>query len=920
MQMTKTILIIIHALRTCPNTNKTISIGISSSMEDIIGDVVMPKRKVKLSTACSAMETYKAYLKSKYLEKEMPNYGKWPSPISKKYVNLAVIEKERLSRTEAEEKSKALTYGDISKIMHNGDIQLADIATPDEDGVLPKFVLVEGAPGVGKSTFAWKACRKWAKGKILTEYELVILIRMRDESVRKATCLGDLIQYPRDPIVHEKVIEEITKTGGKGVLLLLEGYDELPACLQEEGSLFRNVIKGIFLDEGTLVVTSRHWAIEPFLLPHYNTKRPVSRHIEILGFNDKNIEDYLILASKEDPSLLHDLKQYLELNPHIRSMMYIPLNCAIVLEVYNRDSKMKNFLIPTTMTELYSSLLRSLLLRHICDLPEYKDKCPELSDLNNLPECIKSHFDSLAKLAYEGIYKNDQQIIFKQDDMPSDLDTLGLMQSSMELYVDSGTRKLFNFLHLTIQEFLAARHLLTFPSTQHVELLCGYGDVTLSSVFLQFLAGLSPLALESALSTNTCKYDNTSMSMDAIGELFEAKLKFHQKCLSFKIKYFSFQPIHWYMLGSVIANTGCHWDVHIEYTNECFRMFTYGITSCENKPILSKLKLHIQLQSSDADLLELYNVPITLELLDLCNSRGSISPCETLGSFFDELSKGSPLTIQHLQLSNFCFTSEASEKIESFLKISSITTSLTLHYCKFGQMGILPGMQTFDIIEKLYIHTHTVCVDNNFCKLLKKNKTLKEFGISCDERNFPSDLVISLSSNDGIKRIALPWLKRSQLCEDEIKIFVYQNTLCFQQEYALATIISNNRSMTELSITCWGSHSCDSHIIAQALSENITLEKFKISVCLIGFEVESFCRMLSKNTTLKEFHSLKCTTYAIETILGIFTTLSECLTSNKTLSKMFFSLPLAFKQSHKHLEYVNNICGKDSRIHCEWFN
>ena len=415
----------------------------------------------KIVEKSSPMAIYKSYLKSKYLEKEMPDYGKWPPSTSKKYVNLAVIEKVRLSHEEAEEKSKALTYGDVGKIMRKGDIQLIDIVTPGKDGVLPKFVLVEGAPGVGKTTFAWKACRKWAKGKILQDYELVVLVRLRDVSIRKATCLGDLIQYPRDPTIHQNVIEEITKTGGKGVLLLLEGYDELPASLREEGSLFRNVINGDLFDEGTVVVTSRHWASEPFLVPYYDTKRPVSRHIEILGFNRENIQDYLSLMLKEKPSLLHDITQYLELCPHIHSMMYIPLNCAIILEVY-QNSKKESSPIPTTMTELYSSLIRSLLLRHINNLAEYKGKFTKLTNLKNLPECMKSHFDNIASLAYKGICKKDQQIIFSQDEIPSGLDTLGLMQSPMELYVDIGTEKSYNFLHLTIQEFLAAHHLLTY--------------------------------------------------------------------------------------------------------------------------------------------------------------------------------------------------------------------------------------------------------------------------------------------------------------------------------------------------------------------------------------------------------------------------------------------------------------------------
>lgn len=136
---------------------------------------------------------------------------------------------------------------------------------------------------------------------------------------------------------------------------------------------------------------------------------------------------------EKEPSLFQDIQQYLKAFPHIHRMMYIPLNCAIVLEIY-RSGRKQNSPIPTTMTELYSSLIRSLLLRYICDLPEYKDKCPELTDLSKLPTCVKYNFEILAKLAYKGICKENQQIIFAQNEIPSGFDTLGLMQSSMELY------------------------------------------------------------------------------------------------------------------------------------------------------------------------------------------------------------------------------------------------------------------------------------------------------------------------------------------------------------------------------------------------------------------------------------------------------------------------------------------------------
>ena len=62
----------------------------------------------------------------------------------------------------------------------------------------------------------------------------------------------------------------------------------------------------------------------------------------------------------------------------------------------------------------------------------------------------------VSRVAYEGI-SNNQQVIFS--DLPDDFDSLDLMQCVPELYVDEGAALSYNFLHLTVQEFLAAFHL-----------------------------------------------------------------------------------------------------------------------------------------------------------------------------------------------------------------------------------------------------------------------------------------------------------------------------------------------------------------------------------------------------------------------------------------------------------------------------
>ena len=310
---------------------------------------------------------------------------------------------------------------------------------------------MEGAPGVGKSTLAWKLSRKWGKRKLLQQYQLVVLLRLRDKSVRIAKGISDLFQY-HDHQIQQAAVDKIQRTGGKGVLLLFEGYDELPEELRSESCVFLDVITGRKLPEATVLITSRPWASE-FL--HREYKERISQHIEILGFTKDNIQSYIESTIPDDPSLLADLKKYISCYPHINSLMYIPLNSAIIVEVY-KNSRRDETLVPKTMTELYSSLVRSLLLRYLYDHPEHgKNRKWRIRSFNDLPQDVNKQLCELGRIAYEGIL-DGQQVIFS--DLPEDFETLGLMQCAPELYVDEGAAVSYNFQHLTVQEYLAAFH------------------------------------------------------------------------------------------------------------------------------------------------------------------------------------------------------------------------------------------------------------------------------------------------------------------------------------------------------------------------------------------------------------------------------------------------------------------------------
>ena len=188
------------------------------------------------SIQTSAVNTYASYLKSVYTREKLQVYDKWPQVESKKYINLALIQKENITKPEAYQFMRATIHGNIDDIIESKRaMDIAQIAQLPKRSQ-PKCILVEGAPGVGKSTFAWKLCHKWGKGKLLQQYQLVVLLRLRDKNVQDAKNISDLFQY-HDHQIQQAAVEVIQRTGGKKVLLLFEGYNELPEELRTKSSV-----------------------------------------------------------------------------------------------------------------------------------------------------------------------------------------------------------------------------------------------------------------------------------------------------------------------------------------------------------------------------------------------------------------------------------------------------------------------------------------------------------------------------------------------------------------------------------------------------------------------------------------------------------------------------------------------------------
>ena len=350
------------------------------------------------------------------------------------------------------------------------------------------FVLIEGDPGIGKSTLCWRLCRLWREGKLHHEWDLMVIVEMRDEDTRKASNLYELFYHPNDN-TRQAIERDIKEREGKGLLVFLDGYDEISKFQREEFSVIHKILTNKLLSNATVVVTTRPTAT--YNLPPQFMQR-LQQYIKIAGFTEADIQSYITSACRgeDDPQLLEDFRSYVSKNSFILSVMYNPLHCAIVTEIYIDSWKNgRQGFVPSTLTELYKSLV-FILLRH--SMPT------NYSNEEKLPEDVKNQLMIIAEFAANGLKRGQYVFTEAPDKM------LGLMVPVKKLKKrQEGDLTSYMFLHLTLQEYLAALYWYEHPNQQPTDLM---EPTTIQSAYRQhkyrergswpimlFMAGLTKL-------------------------------------------------------------------------------------------------------------------------------------------------------------------------------------------------------------------------------------------------------------------------------------------------------------------------------------------------------------------------------------------------------------------------------------------
>ena len=142
-----------------------------------------------------------------------------------------------------------------------------------------------------------------------------------------------------------------------------------------------------------------------------------------------------------------------------RGSCYLPLNASILVYLY----KFNNYTIPNSRYGIFYEVVLTFIFRHYLKVKGRKLSLTNES-FDDLPKDVRDPFMYLCELAFQGVMK--ECVTFSC--LNSDIDTLGLIQG-VESFSRRGTMVSYNFIHLAIQELLAAYYMANQPPANQVD-------------------------------------------------------------------------------------------------------------------------------------------------------------------------------------------------------------------------------------------------------------------------------------------------------------------------------------------------------------------------------------------------------------------------------------------------------------------
>ena len=743
----------------------------------------------------------------------------WPPRIGKNFFGrLALVEKQD-SSTQAES-AWHLLRGQVDKtvkLTENKEISVEDVLQPT-DSSLSLRVIIDGPPGIGKTTLCRKLLNMWSNGTLVHQkYDLVLYCPLRNSKIATATTLAGLFEYKCYEV--PMVAEWFEKRNGEGLLIILDGWDELSEQLRQS-SLAASIIHRKKLDQCSVIVTSRSYASSSLL-----KMDTLSRHVQVIGFCEEEISTVIIQTLQKDTKLAQKLidkkrednKKYkpftttqsskdsqlavklindLQVRNDVQSLCYVPLVCSMVILVYCKEGGH----LPTTLTQLYENFILQTIRRHVEIKPRHVIDPYDLGSLSLLPSQLAKPLQLMCQIAYTNLANTRMTFSSQQLQLLSEADKedyLGLMTTFTEY-----DEKKYQFLHLSIQEFLAAWWIAKHEKKTE-EVFKDHFDDDHFRMCLRFVAGLTHLEHEGYqqyfnkqqldlqckrkplfgfetchlsyfyeievntdhhISTRSDDFDNVPILLlqllyesqnTTLCQVLAQSINNHSLCL-YRV---SLSLFDWLCLSYCINNFNTTWNhLHLMYdvsNQQSLSVFTAGLT---NNSLQTQCKrLEAQLYQPTDELIHKLLQPSLLHNIQECYCKffgGHYVPCLVLLQFLNlsqlkilHLIMISPIipTVDNTYCTNKCTELEKCIEMNSKLQEMKIVHYTTKEIAS-TIISVFRGISRNKAITSLTLHVHNtppLLPDGRVIEqLLKDNNTLKALSLNISDELLPSSLNI----------------------------------------------------------------------------------------------------------------------------------------------------------------------------------
>ncbi|XP_052432921.1 NACHT, LRR and PYD domains-containing protein 3 isoform X1 [Carassius gibelio] len=375
-----------------------------------------------------------------------------PTLLNEIYTELYITESESGEISNEHEVRQIETQSRITT--EDTAIKCSDIFRPLPGQDKPiRTVLTKGVAGIGKTVSVQKFILDWAEGQENQDVQLIFPLPFRELNLMKdrTLSLSDLL-YVFFPETKEM---EISSDRYK-VLFIFDGLDECRLSLDFQSDvglcdvsesasvdvLLKNLIVGNLLPSALIWITSRPAAAD--LIP----SECVHRVTEVRGFNDPQKEEYFRKRIR-DQSLADRIISHLKSSRSLYIMCHIPVFCWISAAVLEKMlSQAESGEIPKTLTQMYTHFLMAQI-----NIKHEKDYEENVADEDMILK--------LGKVAFQQLVKGN--LIFYEEDLRE----CGIDVTEASVYSGLCTQifreefglyqgKVFCFVHLTVQEHLAA--------------------------------------------------------------------------------------------------------------------------------------------------------------------------------------------------------------------------------------------------------------------------------------------------------------------------------------------------------------------------------------------------------------------------------------------------------------------------------